>query len=539
MTETHTDETTNGTPTSDITDVLHANYPKREAVVRYGFPREGGGQTQELALRSIYEPVPDEASTASAVYLLTEKQRDRLEARADNPYAIPGSDTNIVKEVQTECEDSGHVLYPVHAESDARDDGVTFATMTDWLQTFVRDVLEVGPEDCVFYYSGSRSIHVHVPVFVTQKNLDTLKDQAKQYCDEAGAELDTGVYKRKQQFRIPGAVHTKSRGAFQKVEIDPEWNNDKIIRAAGRGIERPETYADILESVFPVQAADEVPKLACTPDDDTEKAIPTPLVEQKHYRRPSGKERWEAYNRKEFYPYPIGDGGSGRSVASLKVLGGAFQREKVGRGRTLVPAYFYGAHGCDGREFTKHQNHTPLQLSKADFGKWDHKRGDTVVIVGGASYQSRIIEVDVATAKRVGDLLHPEEGRREDVLDYLEREGYDTGSAGRSGTSRRRYGSREQRDYDEVLPADAPTTEAAEFQQRVEQGGTPTEELGHFDRLWVADRLLTLYGWNPTWQWFQKQYGDDFKPQRTWTGFQDVIEMFPDDLSHIDVPPEP
>jgi hypothetical protein len=539
MTETHTDETPNSTKATDITDVLHSQYPNREPVVRYGFPREEGGQTQELALRSIYESIPDEAITASAVYLITEDQRDRLEDLADNPYAIPGSDTNIVKEVQDECEGSGHVLYPVHAESDARDDGVTFATMTDWLRTFVRNVLDFDPEECTFYYSGSRSIHVHVPVFVTHQNLATLKDQAEQYCDEVGAELDTGVYKPKQQFRIPGAVHEKSGGAFQKVEIDTEWSHDKIIRAAGRGTEGPDTFADVLSAVFPAQEADEVPVLSSSTDDEPEKTIPTPLIEQKHYRRPGGKERWEAYNRKEFYPYPIGDGGSGRSVASLKVLGGAFQREEVGRGRTLVPAYFYGAHGCNGREFTKHQKYAPLQLSKADFEKWHYERGDILVIIGGASYQSRIIEVEQTTAKRVGGLLHPEEGRREDALNYLERKGYNTGSAGRSGTSRPNHRSREQGDYVEVLPVTSPTTEAAEFQQRVEQGGTPTEELDHGERRRVANRLLTIYGWNPTWQWFQKQYGDDFKPKRTWKGLRRVIKTHSEDLNHINVPPEP
>jgi len=43
----------------------------------------------------------------------------------------------------------------------------------------------------------------------------------------------------------------------------------------------------------------------------------------------------------------------------------------------------------------------------------------------------------------------------------------------------------------------------------------------------------------PAWEWFQSQFGDDFKPELTREQFQSAIESFPEDYDHIEVPVNP
>jgi len=87
-----------------------------------------------------------------------------------------------------------------------------------------------------------------------------------------------------------------------------------------------------------------------------------------------------------------------------------------------------------------------------------------------------------------------------------------------------------------IPPVRTPRSEAAELQQQAEQDGVTT--LSHMERWRVACRLL-LYGWGPAWEWFQSQFGDDFKPELTREQFQSAIESFPEDYDHIEVPVNP
>lgn len=235
--------------TTTVTDWFDTTFPDTTPLVRYGFPKDDGSQEQELKLRSLYEPIPESATTSSAVYFVTDSQLQRLEKFADNPWAIKGSG-NIVKEIQDECESADRVRYPVYAESDAREDGVPFTTMIEWIQGFTGETLGVPSTECTFWYSGSRSIHVHLPKFLSHSQIVDVRERAKQYCEESGAELDTSVYKAKQQFRLPGVVHRKSAGALQKVEIDPSWQNDKIIHTSSSDHALPDSYLDMLETTF-------------------------------------------------------------------------------------------------------------------------------------------------------------------------------------------------------------------------------------------------------------------------------------------------
>lgn len=120
---THNDTTT-------LTDWFEEKHPDTTPLVRYGFTEDDGSQEQELKLRSVYEPIPENATTSSPVYFVTDSQLKRLEKAADNPFRCKGKG-NIAKKIQNECEEADRVRYPVYAESDARDEGVPFTTMIE------------------------------------------------------------------------------------------------------------------------------------------------------------------------------------------------------------------------------------------------------------------------------------------------------------------------------------------------------------------------------------------------------------------------
>lgn len=529
--------------TTTVTDWFEMVHPNTTPVVRYGFPRDGGGQKQELELRSIYEPVPEGAITSSAIYFVTGNQLARLQRFAENPYAIEGS-ANIVKEVQGECEDADRVRYPVYAESDARDDGVSFTAMTEWIRRFVETELDVSPDVCTYWYSGSRSIHVHAPKFLTHTQLTEIREKAQQFCEESGVELDTGIYKPKQQFRLPGATHRKSAGAFQKARIDPSWENDRIIRTAGEDHSYPDSYLDMLETTFTPQVDGE--EFALTLDSSDDREIEVPLIEQKEYPENAyDAPKWLMYNDTQFSPYGLADGNP-RSVAALEVKGGAFAQEDKRDGATMVPAWFFGAVGCDGH-YTKETEHAPLQLSDGsgkDYEKWAQnsiKAGDYVVIIGGQSRSSIIHMVTKVEALRAGYYLTREDDGRQAALTYLSEEGYDVGASSSASYSKETTASRSvssDNDPQTIRPArENPQSEAESLQQKAEQNGINT--LSHNGRIRVACRLLR-YGWGPTWEWFKKQFGSAFKPDVTWRFLQGIVDD-PEfsEYDDMDVPPRP
>jgi hypothetical protein len=531
------------------TDTLSGNFANRLTTnyfpcVRYGFSEDSDNPRQDPRLRLITEPIPEEAETVSPVYLLTQDQF-RRQAALENPYQVRGAE-NIAKSLQDECEDENRVIYPLHVESDKYLEYGS-DTLLEWFRTLVEDYLGMDPEDCVYYHSGSRSIHLHVPSFlVGESDRVRNKEEIQKFSNKTGAEFDLGLYDRKRQFRLPGVVHQKT--GFPKVQIGPYWDEDQIIEALTKTIPTiPRTYADVLAAVYGRPPEAESPRSPGTllPIDDIlallggpEQAISfsdqkinieVPLVEQQLEPATEGDiPRWRAYNDKEFSPYAKTGNGE-RSVAVVEPVGGMFARNGVRNGATLVPAYFYGAKGGDGG-FVKYRVHAPLQLSEGDRKKWDPDF-KFVVIIGGRSRQARFIEVDRTTASITGLLLHPEDGSRQEALAYLEKQGYDVGSSGRASTRKpKTAGTRG--DYEQVLPAIHPHTEAGELQRRAEQEGIQT--LDHNELIRVACRLFYKYpSWDPVWRWFQKQYGEDFKPKVAWTQLRSVADGMDAD---IDVP---
>lgn len=508
--------------------------------VRYGFSPESDKPRQESILRHILDPVPDGAETASPIYLLTPAEY-RRQNQLENPYAV--RESCIATALQDQCEQSDRVIYPVHIESDTYDDYGPERLLA-WYRSFVEDYLGLFLSGCALYFTGSRSIHVHVPLFATTETMrERLKVAAQSFCDETGAELDIGIFSRKRQFRLPGVVHTKT--GLSKIRIEPDWNHTEIIRASSQHSGAlPANYATVIDEVFGASAltvledalkgSDYLLEIA------PEASIEAPLVERETPPKViEDLPEWEAYNRKEFSPYANASVGTGRSVAAVRVEGGAFQREEVGQNRILVPVFFLGAHGCTGKQFTKSRHFSPLQLSNPDYAKWVEmgvKEGEYVVVIGGQSRQSRIFRVTPGQATELAGYLDPDDGSREKALAYLDSLGYDVGKSGSSGSTQ--PVSHLSRTYARVLPATNPRNQVAELQRQVEQHGVRSVENERYTMFRIASRLLLKYGWVPTWRWFEEQYGDDFDPALTHTELAKIVGQY-ENLSHISVPTRP
>ncbi|WP_228371028.1 MULTISPECIES: hypothetical protein [unclassified Natrinema] len=525
--------------------------------VQYGFP-EDKGPIRAPKLKTIFEPVPEGANTASPVYLLTPEEYERQD-EFESGYEVSGT-SFIGKELQDGCEDDDRVLYPIHIESDAYHEE-SAQTLIEWFREFTDDWLGVPFHECSLYFSGNRSIHVHLPRFVNgEEQRERLKGRAETFCEETGAELDVGLYHRKRLFRLPSVTHESS--TLPKVQIEPEWEHDRIIsEAASVSTELPASYAEVLRDVFvhrggvttpTAQSPTVEPHAEIHPHLDLdaavlelecdEREIETPSIERvdEYPDDPADVPEWSMYNTQEFSPYAHASGNP-RSVAVIRVKGGAFAREEKRGGATMIPAYFYGAVGCNG-EFTKQDVHAPLQLSKKDYRKWDYEHGEKVVLIGGKSGNSRIFSVSSWEATEVGHALTSEEGGRDTALDYLSEQGYNVGASG--STVSRSKGTTALRSATPngeprtIWPArENPQTTAEALQRKAEQDGIVT--LSHNERIRVACRHLQ-YGWQPTWEWFKEQYGSAFKPEVTWWFLKGIVED-PDfvEYDHVDIPPKP
>jgi hypothetical protein len=519
--------------------------------VQYGFPKGSKEAVREPKLRTIFDQPPAGVETAGPICLLTPSQF-KWQQRLPEGYEVSGA-SSIATELQNQCEDADRVLYPVYVESDVYgEEGPE--TLIEWFRKFVEECLDLMFEDCTLYYSGSRSIHVHLPRFITSgSELELLRNLAKIFCEETEAELDVGIYSKKRLFRLPGVRHVKT--GLAKVEIGPEWSHEQIVREGSQSVKpAPESFEVILREVFTPGRATPytIEDVQTLLDNDEfvlrlspEPACPVPLIEaESPPADPEDLPEWERYNAKEFSPYALAAGGR-RSVASVRVVGGAFARRSVRKGATLIPVFFHGAKGCDG-DFVKDNQHGPLQLSQTDYSKWEgheYSPGDHVLLIGGQSRNSRMFRVDERTATMVGRLLMNTGGRRA-ALDYLAGEGYEVGSSGSATVSTRPRQSSESAGSSgkraprptSIPPVKNPTTRAARLQQRAERDGIET--LSHRERISVANRLLQVYGWDLTWEWFREQFGPEFKPDVTYKHLKSVVKKYPD-LAHIQVPPRP
>jgi hypothetical protein len=264
------------------------------------------------------------------------------------------------------------------------------------------------------------------------------------------------------------------------------------------------------------------------------KDVPTPIIEQRDKPVGTGNvERWKQYNRHPFCPY-ANAGNQRRSVVVAQVKGTPFCRKttvnSIEMGRTYVPAYIYGAVGANG-EYTVWRENAPVQLSKQDYDKWEYEPGDTIVLLGGNSSSSWILELNDSFFRElaVTYLLHDSkwinEGKdgRKEALNALRQFGYKVGSAGKNGP--RRENSTNNREFR--------PTDAYRLQQRAEQDGVET--LSHDERRDVANRLLRTCGWDGADEWFQEQYGEKYDQEETHRQLRSVLNK--DEYDDLPSPP--
>jgi hypothetical protein len=509
----------------------------RTPFVRYG----DAENKQAPKLYPIDGQIPDDAVTVSPIYLLTSEEIEEQD-QLETGYEVPG-DKSIAKTLQDSCQKEGRVITPVHIESD-RYGSVRPTVIFDWLGKFTDSVLNVSPISCTYFYSGSRSIHAHVPLLVVGNDeREWLKIEAINFCNETEADLDLSVFDRHSMFRLPGVVHAKT--GTPKVKIHYGAGEDEVNEAAATdSIWHPSTYVEVLSSVFETDKQRQGPK----PGQQTnhwlakllgDARMPIPREQLKipiHERteKPTNSQpQWKAYNHKEFSPYSGGNK-TPRSVAIVQVVGGEFARKDVREGATLVPAYFRAAVSAHGN-YKKYNQYAPLQLSKPDYQKWDFQIGDNVVIIGSRSTRSRIFTVsDTEASEAAGILLN--KGRTA-ALQWLADCGYDTGKSGfKESAAKSQPDTTPKLDRSLSSEVKNDDTRAARLQQAAEEGDI--EDLTHDERSAVANRLLQSEGWQGAWRWFADQYGDRFSPEITWKNFESLVKYY-DDLSHTDIPPRP
>ena len=173
------------------------------------------------------------------------------------------------------------------------------------------------------------------------------------------------------------------------------------------------------------------------------------------------------------------------------------------------------------------QRDRPVRLSKKDQEKWDFEKGDTILMIGGQSRSSRMIEIPSAIERDSirGFLLHDSkwcdqgvDGRKQLLEHY---EGL-VGSSGKNGPYRSDTDTSSDSEDTDPSPS-----RAQRLQKKAEEGDVE-DDLSHQDRLHVANRLLANRGKEGGREWFREQYGPDFDPEITEKFLGSILAKYPD-----------
>jgi len=466
---------------------------------------------QEPKLKPITESIPQGGQFASPIYYVNKKD-SKIQYELPNPYAV--SKTNVAKKLQDNAEKEGTVFYPVYVESDAN---VGLETQIEWLKEFCRDYLNTTPQACKWFYSGNRSIHVHVPKLATEHNIDILRDLSQGFEHD----IDSQIYTRKRQFRLPGVDHSKT--GLPKVEIQPDWSHDEIIReSATAEVEPPKSFKDVLTDTFGSDVLDNPQRYLWQPERDSE-TIQAALNDWEKYETCRGRlhEKWKAHYSHPVSPYA--HAGGNRSLVIAKIQDGTFseKRETHQEGReqeqifNFMPSLVFQFWGCN-RQFTVDDEYRPVKISKTDyekFSKMDIGEQDCFALIGGKSRNSKIFSIPRWLALELGD-----QQTYTEAITLLEKFGYDTGSSDKVESN---YDNSSSDNYTQTE-----NTTAYELQQQAEQEGIET--LSHIDLRNVANRLLQQYGIDDTRRWFKKQFGDDYDKRIVDNQIKHLCESFDD-----------
>lgn len=511
--------TTNG-PVQTISTTISTPSLKQGGLipyVRYG-DQEG---KQKPTLHSIDEPIPDDATTVSPIYYLKSEEINRQD-NLSNPYAIQQSHP-IATELQNNAEADNRVLYPVIAESDSGDDGIKLSKIANGLCRFAGKYLDLTISELTLWYSGNRSIHIHTGELVTSKGWERLQELTKEFnqSNSSDVEIDTGLYSRKRQFRIPGVKHEKTRG--RKVEIDQTWSHNKIFKqsqASHRTV--PRTYRDMLTEVVPQSVGElRVNQDIEQPNSSSETNTDKVLSSRDRYTGRLAR----AYDGPPISPYANADSDGLHSVTIVHVLDKPFERD----GHNYVPCLVYGAIGGGGdyRVFGEDEFYVrrPVKLSAHDIKKWDYEFSDRVVILGGKSRRSRIHTINRHEATILKHILQ-DKGRKS-AINYLNERGYETGKTGMNGSLQ-----------NQPSEDSARNTEAARLKRQIEQEGLGAVENEYKTILRISCRLLRIGGWDEAWTWIEEVYGDNFDPEQTHQKLAKIVRSYPEYDESI-IPPSP
>lgn len=458
-------------------------------VVRYGSIGKKG-VSQWFEFHSPYEPIPDDAEFGSGIYLLTDDEKERLSRLNREGVEYLSGGKLVVRAMQDRCEDESRVLYPVNIESD---EGDSWQEQIEWITDFVDEHLPVSIHDCEWFHSGSRSVHCHAPLYVRETGLDRLRMLVM---DHDGG-LDHQIYQRKNQFRIPGVVHSKT--GMKKTPIEPEWDDSRIGKEiVTTDSQKPETYSE----------------LVCQWD------IWSPFESDPLFFEPGTEEPeeeflsdiWAAYNNHHFSPYANGGNGK-RSIVTAEIDGEAFGKD----GEIFIPCYIRVAIGA-GHEFAMKERYCPIKLSKRDYRKYedmDLEIGHTITIIGGGSGSSRIMDIGWETAEEIQDTLtagnHVARGDVPEAHEILQNRGFETGKAGANDSSKSRK------------PLNEPSR-AKTLQMQAERQGI--NSLKHEEKVRVACRLLAIDGKESAHQWFKQQLGNDYDRDKTETQLHAITTKY-------------
>ena len=504
---------------------------------------------RDPTLTPISDPIPDRARFLSPVYHLTEDQLDRQD-NLKRPYAIPG-EKSIAKELSDEAEIDDRVDYPVFAESDDIGEKDRYKVY-EALHDAIPEVFGVAPEDCLWYFSGRRSIHVHLPLVAHSiEQLPKIRGIVKDYNHGADVTLDPSIYSRKNLFRLPGAVHEET--GYPKVRLKPNCNetelNKRLVDATQGNVSRTSvTGKELIQetniltpsidstttalphyrhrhTLLPTGRSAVLEVLRSESDSpEIEPAFPlikeeqiTPAEREEKPTDDSEERIWFRHQEHHFSPYAKAEE---RSVVVFEVKHSPFcDRDR--KGRALIPAHIEGGiTGPVGDTFDSSDQPQPVYLSEVDYQKFEERgidQGDTVLLIGGKSRKSKITKIeDRVLALEVASVLR-DQGRNE-ALELLESEGIDVGSSGKVTGN-----------YESTSNTSSEPTEAGKLKRAVENGKLHVEDdLPHSDRHKILWRLLRIEGIDEAVEWFADAYGSEYSEETTWKHVAKEAERHPD-----------
>jgi len=481
------------------------------AYVRYA--RYVDGEFYQTPLHPASQLIHNESKWVSpAVYFLNSDEETRLREYGNS------------KTIQKSCEDAGRVAYAVLAESDALEKGYDWSKVANWLVEFAEARLCLSRGEYSLHFSGNRSFHLHTTIFLPgEQGREWLKREAEEFNQETGAELDTSIYNPKGQFRLSGAKHRKT--GLYKVNVTPLlYANSPISRK--KVIPKSTSSPDKKAWPFPVVPSIQRRLIHYVVGDDDRSSLPDEFqsrVLDKYINEIPDTEGVgsvcsEGLYNTAFSPYAKVGEHNDRSVCLLNQTGEVIECG----GRHYVKAHVVQARGGD-ESFRRYNHDGWVLLSEKDVRKWNFEEDDVVVIIGGRSRSSRLIELtdhDIAV-----DLVESclREDRKEDALNALQCLEYEVGKSGLNG----QYSASESQNL----------SEAAVLKHKVESGQV------HYDNYNVLVKIschnLRHSGWDGAWEWVKQAFGDDFDPEVTHKYLSTLVEAYPASYGDIQISEPP